>query len=272
MLELRELLRDGNATVPLDVAALQIGTIEETDSDITPSLILLDSYANEFSERVSPATPGDDFVTSLNEYLFEELGFQGNATDYYDPANSCLQQVLLRRLGIPITLSVVYMEIGRRLGRRFHGIGLPGHFIIACDEPDFSAFLDPFHGGALLTAEECYDLARDATNLPLADDRSMLQPVSSRHIVIRMLNNLRAVYLQRSDPAKAVRTLDLLIEALPQSADEYKQRGVCLARLERYTEASDDFRSYLRLAPDATDRWQVNAELERLRRIIALQD
>jgi regulator of sirC expression with transglutaminase-like and TPR domain len=272
MLELRELLRNGNATVPLDVAALQIGTIEEADSDITPSLLLLDSYANEFAERVSPATHGDDFVAALNEFLFEELGFQGNSNDYYDPANSCLQQVLLRRLGIPITLSLVYMEIGRRLGRKFHGVGLPGHFIVACDEPDFSAFLDPFHGGTLLTADECYELAREATGMPLPEDRSMLQPVSSRHIAIRMLNNLRSVYLRRRESPKAVRVLDLLIEAVPDSAEEYKQRGVCLAQLERYAEASDDLRNYLRLSPDASDRWQVTAELERLRRIIALQD
>jgi regulator of sirC expression with transglutaminase-like and TPR domain len=272
MLELRELLRDGTSSVPLDVAALQIGSIEEADPDITPSLILLDSYASEFSERVTPATPGDDFVIMLNEYLFEELGFQGNSSDYYDPANSCLQQVLLRRLGIPISLSVVYMEISRRLGRKFHGIGLPGHFIVACDEPDFSAYIDPYHGGTLLTVEECYEMAREATGMPLADDRSMLQPVSPRHIAIRMLNNLRAVYLRRHDPGKAVRVLDLLIEAAPGSAEEYKQRGVCLAQLDRFAEASDDLRSYLRLAPDATDRWQVTAELERLRRLIALQD
>ncbi len=272
MLELRELLRDGNANVPLDVAALQIGTIEEADSDITPSLILLDSYANEFAERVTPDTPGDEFVSMLNDYLFEELQFQGNSADYYDPANSCLQQVLLRRLGIPISLSVVYIEIARRMGRKLHGVGLPGHFIVACDEPDFHALIDPFHGGTLLTAEECYELAREATGMPLAADRSMLQPVSSRHIAIRMLNNLRSVYLRRREPAKTVRVLDLLIEAAPESAEEYKQRGVCLAQLDRFTEASEDFRTYLRLAPDASDRWQVTAELERLRRIIALQD
>jgi regulator of sirC expression with transglutaminase-like and TPR domain len=164
------------------------------------------------------------------------------------------------------------MEIGRRLGRKFHGIGLPGHFIIACDEPDFSAYIDPFHGGTLLTPDECYDMAREATGMELADDSSMLQPVSSRLIAIRMLNNLRAVYLRRSDPGKAVRVLDLLIESMPQSAEEYKQRGVCLAQLDRFAEASDDFRTYLRVAPDATDRWQVMAELERLRRLIALQD
>lgn len=256
----------------LDIAALQVGTIEEPDIDISPSLMLLDSHASELGERVGKRTSGEEFVRHLNEYLFEELGFQGNSIDYYDPANSCLQQVLLRRVGIPITLSVLYIEIGRRLGRAFHGIGLPGHFIVGCDEPDFQSYIDPFHRGSILSESECFDLAREATALPLTDDPTMLLPVSSRLIVIRMLNNLRAIYLQRQQPAKAIAVLDLLIEAVPESAEEYKQRGVCLAQVRRFSEAAKDLNTYLRLSPEASDKQQVAAELHRLRKIIALQD
>jgi regulator of sirC expression with transglutaminase-like and TPR domain len=272
MMEVRELLRGTSDSIPLDVAALQIGTIQNSDQDIDPYLVLLDSHAAEFGERVSRRTSTEDFIRLFNEYLFGELGFQGNATDYYDPANSCLQDVLTRRLGIPITLSIVYEVIGRRLGKRIYGIGLPGHFLVGVDEADLHAYVDPFHAGRLLTAPECFELAREATGMALEDNPDMLEPVSHRLIVIRMLNNLRAIYFRRRDPERAVQVLDLLIEAIPESPDEYKQRAICLAQVDRFIDAKHDFETYLRLAPEAVDRQQVALELDRIRRMIALQD
>lgn len=271
MHELRELLRQENASVPLDVAALQVANIEYPNLELGHFLVLLDSHASEFGERVSKRTSGEEFIELLNTYLFEELGFHGNSDDYYNPANSCLNEVLVRRTGIPITLSLVYMEIGRRLGRHIHGVGLPGHFLVHFDEPDFRAYLDPFHGGQSLTDEECFELAREATGMELADDQEMLRPVSKRHIVVRMLNNLRAVYFQRNDPSRAVQVLDLLIEAAPDSAEEYKQRGVCKAQLGMLEPAQSDLQTYLRLSPEAGDRQQVTAELERLSKLKTLQ-
>ena len=271
MVEVRELLRGSSESVPLDVAALQIGTIQNSDQDIDPYLVLLDSHAADWRAS-QPAHLHRRLIRLFNEYLFDELGFQGNATDYYDPANSCLQDVLTRRLGIPITLSIVYEVIGRRLGKRIYGIGLPGHFLVGVDEADLHAYVDPFHAGRLLAAPECFELAREATGMALEDNPEMLKPVSHRLIAIRMLNNLRAIYFRRRDPARAVQVLDLLIEAMPESPDEYKQRGVCLAQVDRFTEAKQDFETYLRLAPEAVDRQQVALELDRLRRMIALQD
>lgn len=255
---------------PLDVAALQIATIEYPDLSIESFLVLLDSHATEFGERIDGRVRGEEFVELLNEYLFEELGFQGNSDDYYNASNSCLNDVLTHRLGIPISLSLVYMEIGRRLGRSIHGIGLPGHFLVMYDEPDFKAYLDPFHGGQMLSADECFSLAREATGLDLADDADMLQPVSKRHILVRMLNNLRAVYFRQSNTPRAVNILDLLIEASPDSAEEYKQRGVCLAQLQRFEDARADLELYLTLSPGASDRMQVSAELQRIKRVIEL--
>jgi len=272
MRELRELLRGDSNSVPLDVAALQIASIETPSLSIEPWLVLLDSHATEFGQRVNRQTSGEEFIRLLNEYLFEELGFQGNSANYYEPANSCLDAVLMRRVGIPITLSLVYMDIGRRLGRQIYGVGLPGHFLVACDEPDYKGYIDAFHSGNALSDEECYELAREATGMALADDPEMLRPVPKRQICIRMLNNLRAIYFQRRDHSKAIQVLDLLLEALPQSAEEYKQRAVCLAQVSKFAEAERDFETYLRLAPDASDRRLVAAELDRIRRIIALQD
>ncbi|HYO84382.1 MAG TPA: transglutaminase-like domain-containing protein, partial [Bryobacteraceae bacterium] len=272
MHELTELLRDGSKNVPLDVAALQIATVEYPDLTPEPWLVLLDSHAAEFKDRITERTSGDDFVSELNTYLFDELGFGGNSESYYDAANSCLNEVLLRRSGIPITLSIVYMEVARRVGRKIRGVGLPGHFIVRYSDGDFEALLDPFHGGQVLSPEDCFTLAREATGMDLPDDPALLQPVTRRHIAIRMLNNLRAVYFQQSEPAKAVRVLDLLIEASPETAaEEYKQRGVCGAQLGRLGAAQQDLKTYLRLAPGAPDRQQVMAELERLRRLEALR-
>jgi regulator of sirC expression with transglutaminase-like and TPR domain len=271
MHELRELLRADTAHVPLDVAALQIATIEYPQLSVEPFLVLLDSHATEFSERVDRRTGGEEFIDRLNHYLFEELGFQGNSDDYYHPANSCLNEVLTRRLGIPITLSLVYIEIGRRLGRPMHGVGLPGHFLVGYDGPDFAAIIDPFHTGQIRSEHECYELAREATGVPLEDDPDLLAPVSNRHIAVRILNNLRSIYFQRREAAKATRVLDLLIEAAPESAEEYKQRGVCLVQTGLYEEAARDLETYLRLAPNAPDRSQVALELQRVRRLLALR-
>ena len=271
MLELRELLRSGSADVPLDVAALQIATIEYPNTAIEPFLVLLDSHATEFAERVTRRTSGEEFVRLLNEYLFEELGFEGNSADYYDPANSCLNEVLTRRLGIPITLALVYMEIGRRLDREIHGIGLPGHFIVQYEGRDFRALIDPFHGGQLRSEQECYEMAREATGMSLPDDPSLIQPVSKRHIAVRMLNNLRAIYFQRQQPDKAIRVLNLLIEAEPSSPEEYKQRAICLTQTDRFDEARSDLELYLRLNPNAADRDQVIAEMVRIRKLARLK-
>jgi regulator of sirC expression with transglutaminase-like and TPR domain len=265
MQELRELLAGTAGEVPLDVAALQIATIEYPEVSVEPFLILLDSYATEAAEYVDGSLEGEDFVVALNSYLFDELGFHGNTTDYYSAANSCLNEVLTKRTGIPITLSLVYMEIGRRLGRRIEGIGLPGHFVVRYSDAEFETFIDPFNGGKLLDVSDCINLALDASGLDISGDAGALRPVSNRHIAIRMLNNLRAVYFRVQNVKKAVRVLDLLIGANPRSAEEYKQRGMLLAQLGDYAAAARDFEQYLDLAPITTDRDQIMRYLMRIR-------
>jgi regulator of sirC expression with transglutaminase-like and TPR domain len=269
MQELRELLAGGSGDPGLDLAALQIAGIEYPEVSPGPFLELLDSYARELSERVSPAADGEEFIHTMNEYLFEELGFQGNQQDYYHPANSCLNEVLTKRAGIPISLSVVYMEIARRLGRTVHGICLPGHFIVQYEDAHVTAFIDPFHAGRMLFDTECFELAQEITGLDVSADSAVLKPVSKRQILIRMLNNLRSVYFQRREPLKAIEVLGLLIESDPGSPEEYKQRGVCLAQAQRFEEARQDLESYLRLSPGAPDREPVTEQIERINRYLA---
>jgi len=269
MHHLKDLLVNGNEDVPLDVAALELATIEHPDSPVEPFLQLLDSHATELGERVDEDTDGEEFVHLLNDYLVEELGFRGNEDNYYHPDNSCLNEVLAQRVGIPITLSVVYMEIARRLDRPIFGIGLPGHFLIEYNDGDYASYLDPFHSGRLMSAEDCCELSREITGLDISNDSNALQAVSRRHILVRMLNNLRAVYFRQNEPNKAVQVLNLLIEADPSSAEEYKQRGICQAQIKSYQAARADLETYLRLAPKAHDRKDVEDQIERMKKWLA---
>lgn len=263
VVELRKLLADSDETVRLDVAALQIAEVEFPDLDPAPYLELLDSHARELEALTSQAT-GPEFVGAAIEYLFRNLGFQGNEKNYYEAHNSCLNHVLLTRTGIPITLSLVFMEIARRLNRPVAGIGLPGHFLARYEEASYTTWIDCFRGREV-DFEECRELARQTTRIDILAVPSALAPVTKRQLALRMLNNLRNVYFQNRDWVRAVWILDRLVEAQPDSPLERKQRGVL--RLDAGDEAGalEDFRLYLTLAPAADpDRDVIAAQAAKL--------
>jgi regulator of sirC expression with transglutaminase-like and TPR domain len=265
MQPLMDLLTGRSEGPSLDRAALEIAHIEHPALDIEPFIGILDSYAVELSERLAGRSGGSEYVEAANQYLFGELGFTGNAAEYYDPRNSCLNEVLTARTGIPITLAVVYLEIGRRLAQPVYGIGLPGHFLVQYRDARFTAFIDVFDGGRLLTTAECFDLARQTAGVPLSDDPRMLAPASNRQIAIRMLHNLRGVYFHRRAYGKALQTLNLLIAAEPQDAEEYKLRGIVHLQMRNPVAARSDLETYLRLAPEVTDRAEIEQRLRSLR-------
>ena len=266
MSELADLLTGRDESVTLDRAALELARIEFPDLDPSPFLEILDSHAAELSDRLSDSSDGDEFIIEANRYLFEELGFSGNVTDYYDPLNSCLNEVIARRTGIPITLCVVYMEIARRLGRRVHGIGLPGHFIVQYDDGRFSAFLDVFHSGKPMTPDQCWEIARQFTGMDYTGSTELLRPATNRDILLRMINNLRGIYVDRRDWPKACSVFDLLLEGEPQWAEGYRSRGVIKVHLERLGAAKSDFERYLTLAPDAADKADIERQLQAIQR------
>jgi regulator of sirC expression with transglutaminase-like and TPR domain len=266
---LLDLLAGRNQDVNLDQAALELAEVEFPGLAIEPFLRLLDSHAAELSARLAGSISGLDFVAIANHYLFEELGFRGNTSNYYDARNSCLNEVLTARAGIPITLSLVYMEIARRLGKPVRGVGLPGHFVVRYDDGVYSTFIDPFNGGQLLTAEECFTLARTASGVALGLDSKVLEPVSKRQILFRMINNLRRAYQERGSTGKALEILGLLLQANPNSAEEYRQRGLIHLQAEHMTAARADLTRYLELAPDAPDRRNVEEQLRSIQRWLA---
>jgi len=258
--------------VRLDRAALELSTIHTPELEVQPFLDQLNELASQLGDRLRNFNDGRDFVEKAQRYLFEDLGFHGNENDFFDPRNSCLSQVMERRTGIPITLSVLYMEIARRLAMPVYGIGLPRHFIVEFNDGNYATYIDPYHGGRTLTARECFALAGARVA-----DPSLLQRVSKKQILMRMLQNLHGAYLRKQDWAHTVTTLDWLIVGLsggtpvdaPDLAAAYKRRGLFLLELKRYQDARKDLENYLQMQPEANDREEIRKQLQAIHRWLA---
>lgn len=253
----------------LDVAALDLATIEFPNLDARESLTILDSHAEELAGRLRGALDGAAYVREANKYLFDDIGFKGNAQDYYNPRNSCLNEVLTTRTGIPITLSVVYLEIGRRLQRPIFGIGLPGHFIVQYNDGSYCAYIDVFHGGRLLGPGQCIAVAREASGLDLKPDPRLLDPVGKQQILVRMIHNLRRAYLARGSAVKAIQVADLIVGLNPSSAEEHRNRAALHLQAHNMMAARNDFARYLALAPDAADRAEVEEQMRTIQHWLA---
>ena len=211
----------------------------------------LDTWADSIRGAVESrrSDPPFGIVTDL---LFDRLGFRGSESDYTDPRNSYLNQVIDRRTGLPIALSVVYLEIGWRVGLPVSGVGLPGHFIIRCDSGSRTWFIDPFHHGGVLDEDDCARLMRrTAGELPFS--RRLLLPVTRRQILARMLHNLRATYVQRDMLREAQPVIERLIELDPASGEPVRDLGLIQFRQGAFRRAVDLLEAYLGLAPDADD-------------------
>jgi regulator of sirC expression with transglutaminase-like and TPR domain len=258
---LLDALRDEKSQVPLDIAALELASIEFPGLDLESAQFRLDNLAEQVQSQLSAGATGLDFIRACNELLFEVLQFRGNEEDYYDPRNSCLNSVLMRRLGIPISLSVVYIELARRLHRPVYGVGLPGHFIVAYEDAEARYWVDPFNGGRILSFADCCALAKQTAGVDLRSNPAVLAPVAKRQILVRMLSNLKAIYLRGEAFEKARQVLDLLIEAMPDYPEEYRHRGLVHLRQLNHRAAKADFETYLRLEPSAPEREQVEKQL-----------
>lgn len=249
---LRRILRLEDESSNLDEAALCIARIEYPNLPLAPWLAELDFHAEEIRRR-----SGRSFRLGANQYLFDELGFGGNDGDYYNAHNSCLNYLLESRRGIPITMCILYMELGRRLGVNVEGIGAPGHFLVRLEEEDDTYYLDVFNGGSI---REDVEAEVDARYLVAAPKRMIL---------IRMLNNLRLIYLQRQAWGKALEVLSLLLEADSGDADALRQRAAALAATNRFQAAAQDLDRYLEMRPSDPDKDELKDQIARLHRMHA---
>jgi regulator of sirC expression with transglutaminase-like and TPR domain len=244
-----------DADADLASAALLIARVDYPELDAARYLALLDFLGVEAHRRLAAAVPLADTpkdvdpalyakIAALNEFLFEEMGFAGNETDYEDPRNSLLNEVLDRRTGIPITLSLVYMEVARRADLEMEGVNFPGHFLLRCRAPRALTYardliIDPFHGGALLSRET---LARHSGD-------EALPRASKRQILFRMLTNLKRVYVRMQSFPQARFVADLLIAADPDAITELRDRGLLAYHLKDFSAALRDLQAYLKLIP-----------------------
>jgi regulator of sirC expression with transglutaminase-like and TPR domain len=200
-------------------------------------------------------------VRALNALLFDEEGFHGNVSDYYDPRNSFLNDVLDRRTGIPITLSTVYIEVGRRAGLEVEGVGLPGHFVVRVE----GTLVDPFHGGAVLSEEDCQKRLDRIYGGRLQLDESMLAACERKAILARTLRNLKAIYTKTGDYARALNAVELTLRVEPGSLDDLRDRGLLHAALDCYALAAGELEEYLEKAGGAPGADQVRRKVAELR-------
>jgi regulator of sirC expression with transglutaminase-like and TPR domain len=241
-----------DAEIDLARASLLISATEEPQLDIEHQLGLLDSLAAAASRRLGTGGSTLYCANTLSEYLFEEVGFRGNEEDYYDPRNSFLDQVLLRRLGIPITLSLVYIEVGKRLGLPMVGVGMPGHFLIR-HRDEAELILDPFEKGIVLSEEECIQRFRQVTPPRVPWNTSHLEPIENREFIARMLRNLKGIYWDRKDFQRALPMVDRLVALEPDVIQERRDRGLVHYQLQNYPEALDDLEAYMNYGRSASD-------------------
>jgi len=267
----KEIVAGPEEDIGLAEAALVIAAHEYPGLDVNAYLARIDAMAETLRSRMRRDISPTDTLVALNRYLFEELGFSGNTTDYYDPRNSYLNEVLDRRLGIPITLSVLCIEIGRRIGLALHGVSFPGHFLVKCVMRDGVVVLDPYARGASLSLDNLQLRLKTLRGETPPPDmvQHMLAAAGRKDILVRLLRNLKSNYLERRDPARALAAADRIIELAPRAAEEYRDRAGIYLDLECFRAALSDFRDYLMLKPGADDAAVVQRRVVELQQIAA---
>jgi regulator of sirC expression with transglutaminase-like and TPR domain len=271
----------------LPVAAVLLGRLEYRQLDPAPHLAHLarlgDLAASRLA-RLGPLAPPPARIDALNTLLFEDEGFAGNVRNYDDPRNSFLGDVLDRRTGIPITLALIYLEVGRRAGLPLEGISFPGHFLVRWrprprtpDGPR-ELIVDPFHGGALLSETDLRQLLRKHLGDEAVFDRRLLAPAAKRAMLVRMLHNLKRLYVSMRSFPHARAVVDLLLALEPENAPELRDRGLLSYHLQDFTAALGDLEAYFRVVPKApteadegqrVEHEQVWEHLKTLRRRVA---
>ncbi len=257
--------------IDLLCAALAIARLEYPDLEIQPYLRKVDALAARVQTRI--AHPGDESQTiaALNHVLFTEERFRGNAEDYYDPRNSFVSDVLDRKLGIPITLALVYMEVAQRIGFPLSGVGMPGHFLLKhYDVEGRQIVLDPYHGGRLMTPADCQAQLDQIYGGQMRLAPEMLVAVTRRQILMRMLANLKTIYLSHRELRRALPVVDLVLAIFPRSAEDVKQRAVLRFNLGQTRGALADFDAYLKMSPEASDADEIRQTVLAIKRQIVM--
>lgn len=246
------LLQTPEAELDLAEAALLIAAEEYPDLRPGAYLSRIDAMATELKQRIRSEVEPERVVKAVNTYFFEEQHFKGNRDEYYDPKNSFLSDVLDRRVGIPITLAVLYIAVGERAGLPVRGVGMPGHFLVKYAPASGEIFIDAFNGRTL-TREECAKMLEEMYGGTVTLRPAMLEPATKRQILARILNNLKSLYLSRNELPRALAASDRIMLADPHLTSEWRDRGMIRLQLRMDSEALDDFNRYLAVRPEPED-------------------
>lgn len=259
--EFRQAVERPEKTIDLGRAALTIALGDYPDLDIENYLRRIDELAVAVSQRCGADADMFRSIAALNYVLFKEQGFRGNRDEYYDPKNSFLNDVIDSKRGLPITLSVLYMEVGQRIGLAIDGVGFPGHFLVKTKSAGDEIVLDPFNAGDVKSHEDLQSMLDQLSGGKVLLQRDFLAPLPKKQILKRMLGNLKAIYGRGDELVKMLAVLDRLIIVDPGAVEDVRDRGAVYLRLECYGPAKDDFETYLRLAPDAKDAAAIREQL-----------
>ncbi len=263
-------IRQPDNQINLARAALYIAQEDSPELDPEEYLAALDLMASELRERLPEAPYPMRVIQTLNQYLYEDLGFHGNSEDYYDPRNSFLNEVIDRRTGIPITLSLMYLELAARIDFPMAGIGMPGHFLVQPQFPDSGIFVDAFNQGEILFLEDCQQRLQQLYGPALEFQPEFLQPISHRALIMRILTNLKQIYLSRGDIHQGLAVVERMVLLIPSAMTELRDRGILYYQVGRWLEARQDLEQYLDQlpshAPVSSDVIVIRQLLERMGR------
>jgi regulator of sirC expression with transglutaminase-like and TPR domain len=253
---------------PLDRAALALALGEYPGLDIAEYLRRLDTLAARAEVLIGIDRTAVNYIESINEILFVQEGLRGNSEDYYDPRNSYLNQVLDRRLGIPVSLSLIYIEVARRIGFSIQGVGFPGHFLAKHVSKGQEIIIDPFNMGKILTTNDCQELLDKIHNGKVSMNASLLQPMEKRSIITRMLYNLKGIFMEKEQYNQALSVIDKILLLNPGTPSEIRDRGVLYMQTSLFAQALADLESYLSHSVAPEDSSNIQNHIKMLRGIV----
>lgn len=257
-------VRRSDEDLDLGHAALLIAAGEYPQLSLETAQALLDEIATSIAAQITPGMSQRERAAIIRRRLFYDLDFRGNQEEFYDPRNSYLNDVLIRRVGIPISLSAVYLEVGRRVGLEAAGVSYPVHFLVKYHDEGQEWIVDPFHKGEELPGEHIRS-GLGAKGWPPEQIDYMLSGVTRRQMLARMLLNLKQIYARSEDHKRALRIQEFLLAINPWSFDEIRDRGVLRARTGDTIGAIADLETYIEHAAPAGDTQQIRDLLETLR-------
>lgn len=250
-------------------AALLVAAESDPRLDVEGELRTLAGWVDDLRARIEPGWTTLQRLARLRSFTFEHLRFRGDRADYHSPSNALLHEVIQRRRGIPLTLAIIFMELGWSIGLALEGVGFPGHFLVRLAGEPKDLLLDPFQGGTTVHEEDCRRMLQELSGGRTPYEPRLIASVGKRAMITRLLLNLKGAYLRTGKDELALAAVERLLLLSPDDLEEVRDRGLLLYRLQRYGPALESLGAYLAGTPDAADRDGVASVVAEVRRQIA---